>query len=122
MLPSEPWRKRKPVVDVVVLAVILFLITASRIILLNGLQMDPDETWSVWQTLGNPLQIIHWTPYDWPPLFYLEVGLWRGFVGLQPVALHILVIFVFVIGAALIYRVTTELFTKSAGLLAMVAY
>jgi hypothetical protein len=104
------------------LAALLFLVIASRIVLLTGLQMDPDESWSVWQTLGTPLQIIHWTPVDWPPLFYLEVGLWRGFVGLLPVALHMLTILVFMLGAALIYRVTSDLFSRQAGLIAMTAY
>src|SRR5260370_9142122 len=89
-----------------IIAVVLILIVGSRIVLLTGLQMDPDETWSVWQTLGTPEQIIRWTPYDWPPLFYLAVGLWRAFVGLQPVVFHYFVGLLFLVGTALIYRAT----------------
>ncbi|MDL1885970.1 hypothetical protein FBR01_20330, partial [Anaerolineae bacterium CFX8] len=62
----------------ILLAALLLLIAASRIPRLHEPQMNQDEIWSVWQTLGSPAQIIRWTPYDWPPLYYLALGTWRG--------------------------------------------
>src|SRR5207237_8810688 len=59
------------------LTCVLLLVAASRIARLNTLEMDQDEIWTVWQTLGSPTQIISWTPYDWSPLSYLIFGAWQ---------------------------------------------
>src|SRR5689334_2710549 len=58
--------------------VILLIIFASRVTRLNTLDMQQDEVWSVWQTLGTPQQVINWTPYDWSPTFYLMVDGWQN--------------------------------------------
>ena len=46
---------------------LLLVVAASRIPRLNGMEMNIDEVWSIWQTLGTPRQVLAWVPYDWPP-------------------------------------------------------
>src|SRR4051794_24103437 len=104
------------------LLTILFLIVfASRVVRLNMLEMDRDEVWSVWQTFGTPQQIIQWTPYDWPPLFYLTVGSWRGLMGDHPFTLRLLTVYTFLIGIAVLYRVAKRLCDDTTALIAAVA-
>jgi hypothetical protein len=103
-------------------AFILFVIAASRIIRLGGVGMDTDEVWSVWQTLGTPSQIVAWSPFDWPPLFYLLLGGWRSLVGLQPLSLHLFSIFAFLLSCAATFRLGSKLYGTHAGLIALVVY
>ena len=72
--------------SIIFLALGLLILAASRLIALNGLELNTDEVWSIWQSFGTPEQIIRWTPYDWPPLYYLILGGWKIFVG--PVTLR----------------------------------
>jgi hypothetical protein len=111
-----------PRYQVILVAAILVLLTATRLVRLPGLEMDFDEIWSVWQTFGSPLQIIRWTPYDWPPLSYLLIGLWRGLVGIHPFVVRLLSVYVFLLGAAMLYRVTVKLFGQRAALLTLLAF
>src|SRR5258706_6505072 len=87
---------------------ILLVIAASRIPRLRTFEMDTDEVWSVFQSVGTPKQIVAWTPFNWPPAYYLAVGGWRSFVGIHPKIIRLLSVFVFLIGAALVYRVTPK--------------
>jgi hypothetical protein len=112
--------KLKPYLPIVA-AVILLLIAASRIYRLTEIELDTDEVWSIWMTLGTPQQIIQRTPYDWPPLFYLFVGAWRSLVGINPVAVSMSTIFVYLLGTACLYRVVKRLFGAVAALISMVA-
>ncbi len=41
-----------------IVTVLLLIVAASRILRLNGLEMDIDEVWSIWQTLGTPRQVL----------------------------------------------------------------
>src|SRR5450432_2987546 len=109
-------------ITLLILTIILLVVAASRILRLLPVGIIDDEVWSVWQTLGTPQQILNWTPYDWPPLFYLIMGVWKGFVGINPLADRYLSALFFLIGVAAIYRVTRRL-TRSdnAGLLAALA-
>jgi hypothetical protein len=100
----------------------LLVIAASRIILLNDLVMNPDEVWSIWQTFGSPGQILTWTPYDWPPGYYLAMGAWRGLVGEYPIMARYLSVLAFMIGASGMYRVMKRLFGQRAGVLSALAY
>src|SRR5258708_19717408 len=88
-----------------ILTALFLVIAASRILRLLAPGIIDDEVWSVWQTLGNPAQIISWTPYDWPPLFYLVMGVWRGIVGIHPVADRYFSVLIFLICLACMYRV-----------------
>lgn len=101
---------------------LLLLITASRAFRLDAMvtEVTVDEAWSVWQGLGTPQQIIDWTPYDWPPGYYLTLAGWRALTGLHPITLRWLSVLSFAVGAALIYRVAKRLGGDAA--LGMVAY
>jgi hypothetical protein len=100
----------------------LLVIAAARGLRLNHFILNPDEVWSVWQTFGTPEQIIRWTPYDWPPLYYLSLGLWRGVVGPYPILLRWLSVLAFMVGAACLYRVMRRLRDAWAGVMAILVY
>ncbi len=102
--------------------VVLLLVIASRTVQLGDIEMNPDEVWSVWQTYGTPQQIIEWTPYDWPPLYYLALGGWRGLVGEHPILLRLFSTLMFTLGAAFTFRAGKRLSGERAGWLAMLAY
>ena len=112
---ADPWR-------VFSAAGVLLLVAASRLLRLNEIRMNPDEIWSVWQTFGTYQQILNWTPYDWPPLYYLVIGGWWRLTGLHPVGLRLLSLLVFMLGAAFLYRVGRRMFSHTGGLLAVLAY
>lgn len=84
--------------------------------------MNPDEIWSVWQTFGTPAEIIRWTPYDWPPGYYLALGAWRSVAGSYPAVLRAFSALVFMTGAAFMFRVMRRLRGFEAGVLATLAY
>lgn len=105
-----------------IMASILLLIAGSRILRLNGLELDIDEIWTIWQTFGSPREIIAWTPYDWPPLHYLLLGGWKELAGIHPVAARYFSVLILLPGIALVYRVFRRDAGQSAGLLAMLAY
>ncbi|MBN2472889.1 MAG: hypothetical protein JXN59_19360 [Anaerolineae bacterium] len=102
----------------------LLLIAASRILRLGELiDLGNDEIWSIWQALGTPQQIIAWTPYDWPPLYFLLLGAWRALVGLHPEALRYSALLVFMLCSAIVFRLTMRLAgSRPAALLGMLAY
>src|SRR5258708_16005022 len=110
-------------ITLLILTLILLVVAASRILRLLPAGIIDDEVWSVWQPRGQPQQIINWTPYDWPPLFYLIMGVWKGVVGITPLADRYLSALLFLIGVAAMYRVTRPLtHHNNAGLLAAIAY
>ena len=102
--------------------VLLLLIAASRVLRTAELGMNPDELWSVWQTFGTPQQILLWTPYDWPPGYFLTLALWRGLAGQHPIILRYLSMIAFLIGSSFLFRVVKRLHSPNAALLAMPAY
>src|SRR5690349_14394938 len=95
---------------ILILVAVLLIIFASRITRLPTLDMEKDEVWSVWQTFGTPQQIVSWTPYDWLPTYYFAVGIWQNLTGINPLTLRLLSVFTFLIGVALLYRVTADKF------------
>ncbi len=105
-----------------VLVGIFLIIFASRIARLPTLDMEKDEVWSVWQTFGTPQQIVSWTPYDWSPTYYLVVDVWQRLTGINPLTLRLLSIFTFVVGVAVLYRVTADQFGVNAALIAILAF
>jgi hypothetical protein len=88
---------------------LVLLLAASRILRFSSLQMHSDEIWSIWQTFGTPIQILNWTPFDWPPLYFLLVGGWKEFAGIHPLVLRLLSTFLFLIAAAVLYRIFIRL-------------
>jgi Dolichyl-phosphate-mannose-protein mannosyltransferase len=100
----------------------LLVVAASRMIRLPGLNPDVDEIWSIWQTFGTPQQIINWTPYDWPPLYYLALGAWKGIVGFDFVLLRLLSVLAFLPGVACMYRAGRRLFGGDGAWLAVLTF
>lgn len=105
-----------------VLTLALLLVAASRLLRLDDLTMNPDEVWSIWQTFGSVEQILRWTPYDWPPLYYLTLGAWSHYAGIQPFALRTLSALAFLPGAACAFRVMQRWRGRQAGLTALLAW
>src|SRR5260221_13627122 len=100
---------------------VCLVIVATRVGRLSSLEMDRDEVWSIWQTFGTPAQIINWTPPDWPPLYYLLVGGWGALTGIDPFAVGLMSLFVFLPGMAVLYRIGSKLFDEATALIAVVA-
>lgn len=116
--PSRPVQQY----SLIFLSVLLLILAASRFIALHGLELNTDEVWSIWQSFGTPEQIICWTPYDWPPGYYLLLGGWKIFVGIQPFVYHYLSILIFLLSIALLYRVIRRLRDERTALIVILAY
>ncbi len=106
----------------IILVSILLFISATRILRFDQRELHPDEIWSVWQTLGTPVQIVRWTPHDWTPVYYLFLGLWRALVGIQPFALLVHPFLQFLIAEAVLYRVARRLFNESAAWIGVLSF
>jgi hypothetical protein len=104
------------------MAGLLLIIAASRIVHFATLNPDVDEVWSIWQTFGTPQQILQWTPYDWPPTYYLILGTWKELVGIHPLVLRTLSLLAFLPGVAFFYRFSRRVFNENAALLMVIAY
>jgi hypothetical protein len=104
------------------LAVLLVIIAASRILRLDAFRMDTDEVWTIWQTFGTPQQIIQWTPPSETPLYYLLLGLWKGFTGIDPIVIRSLSVLGSLVGSALMYRAARRVHGEPTAILAMLAY
>ncbi len=107
-----------------VVTVLLLAIAASRLFRLDvtATELRVDEFWSIWQTFGTPADILRWTPYDWTPLYYLTLGFWHSVAGLHPIVLRLLSVFVFLIGAAALYRAVLHWRDDRAAMLVTLAY
>ncbi len=103
---------------------LLLLIFAGRVFRLDVTvtEMRVDEYWSIWQTFGSPQQILNWTAYDEPPLYYFVLGAWRLWVGLHPIVLRLLPILFFMLGSAFLYRWMRHIRSHAAGVLVVLAY
>lgn len=104
------------------LILVLLLVMLSRFTRLDDWALNPDEIWSVWQTFGTPQQIIDWTPYDWPPGYYLALGGWRSMTAPHPSVLRLFSALAFLIGAVFVYRILARLASRWAGGLGVLAY
>lgn len=117
IMPANGWRMW------LVVGAVLLLIAASRLLRLNELPLNPDEIWSVWQTMGTPAEIVRWTPYDWPPGYYLTLGGWRSLTSLHPPVLRLLSALAFMLGAAFVFRLLRRWRgSQAAGMLGALAY
>jgi hypothetical protein len=102
---------------------LLLLIAASRVLRLGTWELVDDEIWTIWQTFGSAREIIHWTPYDWPPLYYLFIGGWKALAGIHPTIVAYSSVLFFLFGAASMYRLGMKVFKSSlAASLAMLVY
>lgn len=101
---------------------LILLLAASRILRLGELQMHSDEVWSIWQTFGTPAQILAWTPFDWPPAYFLLLGTWKGLVGIHPIALRLLSVSLFLLGSAALFRFFYRVRGLKAAVLVVLAF
>jgi len=115
-LPAGGIKSRRALLAITFLFIVL---AASRITRLNTLEMDEDEIWSIWQTLGTTSQVIEWTPYDWSPAPYFTVWTWQKLTGIHPFTLRLLPIYGFMLAMALLYRITSILYDHTAALIAV---
>src|SRR5258707_10198937 len=104
-----------------ILTSIFIVIFISRLVRLPTLEMDRDEIWSIWQTFGTPAQVLQWTPPDWTPGWFLLVSMWQHLVGISPLIVRLLVVFIFLITSALLYRVPRDIATESAAIIEVMA-
>ena len=109
-------------VPLALLVGILLVVFASRVTRLPTLNMEKDEAWSTWITLGSVQQTLDWVGYDWPAGFFLQLHAWRALTGITPFGLRILIVLTLLIGAALVFRLGRRLFGMQAGVLAMLAF
>jgi hypothetical protein len=108
--------------SILFVSVVLLVLAASRIIKFNSLEMNTDEVWSIWQTFGTPEQILRWTPYDWPPLYYLVLGGWKELVGFQPYVLRVFSLLCFLPAVAVLYRIIRRLRDERTALMVVLAF
>lgn len=102
---------------------LLLIIFASRVLLLDQIQLEQDEARSAMRMFGTPAEIIAWQPPDWPPLHNLLLALWRLFASPLPFALQMSSVFIFLISAAALYRAAKRLFaSERAAWLVVVVY
>ncbi len=124
VLPTHPPEStaRHGRAPVVLLALIFVIIFASRVVRFNSLNLETDEVWSVWQTLGTLSDTIRWTPYDWPPVYYVTVFGWQQLTGINPFTLRVMTAFTMLICGALLYRLAHKLYGREAALFALLSF
>lgn len=91
------------------MVVVLGLIVASRILVLGEIRMGPDESRSISRTFGTAQQIINWQPDDWPPLYYLVLGVFRHFAGYHPIIIRYSSVLLFALSVAMMLTVGQHL-------------
>jgi hypothetical protein len=102
---------------------IFLLLALTRIPRLLSFQIDGDELWSIWQSIGTLDQVIRWIPYDWPPLHYVSVWAWSSLTGIHPFTERLLSLFIFMIGTACMFRAALRLTrSRRAAWLAALTY
>jgi hypothetical protein len=103
-------------------AAILLVIAASRIPRINGFILDNDEIWEVWQTFGNPQQIVQWTSPTETPLYNLTLGVWKSLVGIDPFVVRYLSVLGSMLATAAMYRAIKRLYNAHVALLVTLVY
>lgn len=114
--------RRITLAAVIPLMLTLLTIFASRTLRINELELHGDEIWTVWQTFGDLGDVVAWSPYDWGPLHFVVIWGWRALVGIHPVVLRLSSILVFMLGAAIMYRMGHDWWGKKAGITTLIAY
>ncbi len=101
---------------------LLLLLFLSRLIHFHGLEMHTDEIWSIWQSYGTVRQILQWTPYDWPPLYFLLIAGWKELVGIHPFVLRLLTALIYMLAMTALFRVMWRLRGIGAAVLVTLAF
>ena len=92
---------------------------------LTATSLWSDEGWTIAATEEpNPVKIVaDWVVPDvHPPLFFLELSIWRLFTGDTIFELRYFPVMISMLGIALIYRLGKALFSTRAGILAALFY
>jgi len=99
------------------IAAILLLATAARVIHSDGWPLWTDEGWSLWITAGHtPAAVLDQLAADrHPPLYFLLLGVWRAVAGDSRLALRLLSALCGVLATALTYRLGRDSFGRWAG-------
>ena len=87
------------------LAGLLLAIVAARVLRFGAIFLRHDEFWSIWQGYGKFFDVLRWTPFDWPPLYYLVLDGWVGLVGIHAFSLRYLSVLMFLVGVASLYQI-----------------
>lgn len=104
------------------LVVALFAVyLVSRVIIWDRLEFEIDEVWTIRQTFGTPVQVLLWTPYDWPPLHYLALHAWQRLVGFHPFVTRLSSVYIGLVALAAMYRLARRWFGATAAVLTMAA-
>jgi hypothetical protein len=122
MLQLTPLTKTQQRGLLLAFVVIFLTLFASRIGRFNTLNLQKDEVWSVWQTLGTVQDTVNWTPYDWSPAYYLLVYGWRTLTGINPFTLRVMTALLMLLTAALLYRVGRRLIGGRGAILAVLTF
>ncbi|MDX2138315.1 MAG: glycosyltransferase family 39 protein [Chloroflexota bacterium] len=101
---------------------VLLLAAWARMIYVHSLPMNADEIWSIWQTLGTPLDVIRWTPSDWSFPYFMTIWGWKEIVGLTPEALRMLSVLISLLGGACLYTAVRHIWNHKTALMALVIY
>lgn len=119
---SVPPSRRTSNSVLAVMVAILLMIAVSRIVRLPTLNLEKDEVWSTWITLGTLQQTIDWTGYDWPPGHFILLQGWHTLTGISPFALRISTVLTMLIAASLMFVVARRLFGTPAAIIATLAF
>ncbi|HYO89713.1 MAG TPA: hypothetical protein VER79_13775, partial [Candidatus Limnocylindrales bacterium] len=101
---------------------LLLLVMLTRIPGLSTLQLDPDEVWSVWQSVDSPALTILRTPYDWMPTYFLMMGAWTSMASSHPLAVLMFALLVFTISVPCAYQAGRILGGRGVGLVFAFGY
>ena len=92
-----------------IIVILILAVVAMRLPLLGTLELDINEVWGIWQAFGSPADTLRWTPFDWGPLSYQLLYVWKTLVGIHPLPLRILSLFTFLVSIAIVYRLARRL-------------
>ncbi|MCY4107180.1 MAG: glycosyltransferase family 39 protein [Chloroflexi bacterium] len=99
------------------LATLLLAVAAARILFIADVHLHGDELWSIWQGMGGFVDTIRWTPYDWPPLYFILLDVWSEIVGLEALGLRYLSVLFYMIGSAFLYLAIKKEANRNAAFL-----
>jgi hypothetical protein len=106
-------------------AVVLLLIAASRWMQAGAFDFNSDETWSMWIALGSPGEIAQWVEPQWTPLYTGLLSAWQTLTGIHPTIVRYSSVLTSMLGVAFAYRAAYRLgrpHRRRAALLAALAY
>ena len=103
----------------VLLVTLLLAVAAARILFIADVHLHGDELWSIWQGMGDLVDTIRWTPYDWPPLYFILLDVWAEIVGYETLSLRYLSVLFYMIGSAFLYQAVKKEADRNAAFLAV---